>query len=121
MKTITLTIDPLDKHPDLEQEHLMYLLANVPNWLSTYDATKEARPLHEYMADCYGYGGSPMTGGTITIAGVYKYPDDPELYPLAYLRCGEHTVIAYPHEIFAIIEDNSQPPTGDNVKTYRFD
>jgi hypothetical protein len=118
--TISAIIDPLDKHPDLTAEYATYLLGSIPQWLAAYIDTPTPAPLAEFMLECYGYGGSPM-GGTVSEAGVYSYPEDPDLYPLVSITLDDKTVLFYLYSITTVIEDNNAPPTGDNVTTYRFD
>jgi len=120
MKTIEITLDPLKKHPTVGGE-IAFLMRGLPDWLGSYDAEREERPLHEYMRDCYYCDAKPVTGGRVTLQGVYKPLAAPDQYPLAWLRCGGKTVIVYKHQLTAIIEDNTRPPTGDNVTVYRFD
>tara|TARA_R110002033_G_scaffold24235_2_gene56678 strand:+ start:147 stop:533 length:387 start_codon:yes stop_codon:yes gene_type:complete len=117
---INAIIDPLDKHPELTTTEVGYYLGSIPEWIANYIDTPTAEPLSEFMLHSYGFGGAPM-GGTVNDAGVYSYPEDPDLYPLVSLTVEDKTVLLYAYSITTIIEDNTAPLEADNVTTYRFD
>lgn len=63
----------------------------------------------------YGMGGPQMTGGTIE-KGVYKYPEDPDLLPLATCFAGGKMVLCYEYGIIAFVDVATS-----ESEVYRFD
>ncbi len=73
--------DPLDKFPKATDDNLVELLGFIPEFIMNCDNV-----VRTALAK-YGYPASPMTGGVVNEDGVYLYPEDPPLYPIAKMPC----------------------------------
>ena len=108
---ISVTNDPLNRFPNHAGAFFYNSLGRLPEM---FDAgLRSAGPIHLGMLNAYGFGGSPMTGGTVADNGVYTYPEDPPLYPIAKMEGGPAVVWVYDYGICAIVEDHTT--------VYRFD
>ena len=56
----------------------------------------------QHFEDMYQFGVFEMKGGEVLENGIYKYPEDPDLYPLIRVDNKEETVFVYPYGIVAI-------------------
>lgn len=68
------------------------------------DAEALTDKLTKNMADVYGFGWPTMPeGSVVTEAGVYTYPEDPDLHPYASVKhpCGA-VMVVYPYAIIAV-------------------
>lgn len=94
---------------------MLYNIGSIPEFLA-YALTQPERPLAESMVKMYGMAGAPIEGGELDdVSGVYKYPEDPELEPIARCTCARGVVYIYPYGIVAVCEDGE-----DNI-IYRMD
>jgi hypothetical protein len=98
-----ITIDPLDMHTEIPQEHLVESLGYIPYFLKQRMSDETAK---EALTRMYGFGELfEMTNGKV-VDYVYKYSGDPDLYPIAEMTSGNTTVLQYKYGIIAILEEN---------------
>jgi hypothetical protein len=107
------TLDPLDQYPDYDPADILNRLGFIPSFIADaieeYGATSET--LEKTVLEIYGYNPSPMTGGAFTPNGVYQYPDDPDLYPLAIIMASSLVIYMYPYGMVAFSEPHKVAPT----------
>jgi len=114
---IMLRPDPLNTYPNADPEYILECLGYIPSFILT--ALEEPKStFSQDIMEVYGFGGAPMTGGEIQQDGVYTYPKDPDLYPLAILETERGDVICYRYGITAIIEKGE---SYDSATVYRMD
>ena len=99
---IIALIDPSKKFENLNKSDLMMSLGYIPGWVVNQEFFE--KPLKEALDLQYGFGMFEMTGGEVTEDGVYKYPQDPDLYPLIKITRGEETLYQYQYGIVAIVQ-----------------
>ena len=71
----------------------------LPGFLSETDPAT----LRTQMTEGYGMPVSEIDGGTVSAAGVYRFPGDPDLYPMALLARDEEQVYIYAYGIVAFV------------------
>ena len=108
-------IDPLFHYRQKYEHHqIIEMLGFIPNFFK--DALENhTLTLAESMAEAYGFPSPVMNGGDVATNGVYTYPQDPPLYPLAFLSSRRGVVWLSTHGITAICE------IGQKHVMYRFD
>jgi len=104
-------IDPTNNFEGVDPDKLVKSVGYIPTFINpeSDDVVKEA--LHHY-----GFGGPEMTGGTIEEDGTYKYPEDPDLYPLCKGYAGDKLIFIYQFGIIAFVDTE-----GDGSVVHRFD
>ena len=118
--SIRVTPDPLKKHKGLTLEDIDQQTRPLVALMVLHHDDAHTQPLAEYFKGRPNYY-RELKGCIITIAGVLKLGAAlTDRLPLAYLQCGGKTVILYPHNFIAIIENNKAPPAGDNVSVHLF-
>ena len=118
--SIRVTPDPLKKHKGLTLEDIDQQTRPLVALMVLHHDDAHTQPLAEYFKGRPNYY-KELKGYTVTISGALKYPTPGfTCLPLAYLQCGGKTVILYPHNFIAIIENNKAPPAGDNVSVHLF-
>lgn len=85
MNQYTLSYDPFKK--------LYESVAPIEIWEScgllthfAIESFRNPQPLYETMLEQYGFPADPIAGGTINETGVYRYPGDPDLYPVMVME-----------------------------------
>ena len=87
--SIKCIIDPLKDFKSVEPVRLLEACGLLTSF--AYEALLEvpegsAEDVYTLMVSIYGFGDMRMKGGTVSPEGVYKYPEDPELKPLAVIQ-----------------------------------
>ena len=72
-------------------------------WARTWDGSGL---LTDHLEASYGFPLYAMTGGRL-VEGVYKYPGDPDLYPLVTLELHGCTYHQYDYGIVAVVTEDS--------------
>jgi len=108
---ISWVIDPNDKFRHENPNYLLQCLGIIPNFITndTEDVIKEA--LLRYQ-----FGGPEMKGGDVDKNGVYSYPGDPLLHPLASCMAGGKYIYVYQYAIVSFVDIIT-----NEARTYRFD
>ncbi|RLI66795.1 MAG: hypothetical protein DRO67_00030 [Candidatus Asgardarchaeum californiense] len=106
---IRYEVDPIGKYPHVSAQTLINSIGIIPTFLNP-----EAENVIEEAVGSYGFSMGPMTGGTIEKDGTYKYPGDPDLYPLTRCVVKDVIVFIYPYGMTAFVD-------GDKTVMYRFD
>jgi len=96
---LVLTLDPLD-HFKTDPERIVDALGYIPAWLSRVD---EYPSIKAALVDQYIYYMGDMTGGKIDKRGIYRFPDDPPLYPLASAEIDGERFYQYQYGIVATV------------------
>ena len=97
-------IDPYQKFTNVDEDTILNALGFIPSWAANPEFINQ--PLKEALDTQYGFGLYEITGGTIE-DGIFKYPGDPDLYPLFKLYRGNEILYQYEHAIVAIIQEDS--------------
>lgn len=98
-----IAIDPLDKFKDLPPEHL-YECCGL---LTSIFCTSEGETFKERGENGYQFGtnwskcGEPGNA-SITKDGVYSYPEDPDLYPIAEFTKNDDNVWIYQYGMVVV-------------------
>lgn len=107
-KDFMFTMDPHNKWPKLGPIEMLDSCGYIPGWLMSYSICKDnVRPtLQTYMGDCYKFGLFEMKGGKVKKNLVYKFPEDPPLYPIMHFTPtnGDAEFVMWQHAICAIRE-----------------
>ena len=99
-------LDPLGAHRRRFLPQVVVECAGLlPHFIDAEDdARVEAQLERGYQASA---GCSPWPlGGTIEPSGAYRYPGDPDLFPLMEAQVGQETVRIYLYGIMTITEGN---------------
>lgn len=107
-------IDPLGHFKGVDPQRLVEALGLLPGFIAGSDPEDDAKTAFDKAYCC---GLFEMSGGTVTGKGIYQFPEDPDMYPIAQLLRGDETVYFYQSAIVAIC-DNNNP---DNVFVTRID
>lgn len=102
---LQITLDPKGKHVEYSEDHIKSMLGLIPNFIlqAQRDMEIEQYSFAEAMEKQYGWPAGKMEGTVVD--GVYSYPSDPDLYPLAEYNCGEGiTLYQYEYGIIAYVE-----------------
>ena len=104
----TLTIDPTGHFNAIKTNphRLIASLGILPNWAGQaydFDNSFKDALIHNY--GCF-YGGA-MEGGTVDSDGIYSYPEDPELYPVAVMTAEYTTdkVFFYEYSMVGVLTE----------------
>lgn len=92
--------DPLDKYPDVPIKHFTEMCTVIYHWALI--ASTSGKPMIDIIHQHYGYPLDPFTGGTVTVNGVYSYPEDPDLYPICKIILHEEIIFYYEYEMMTI-------------------
>lgn len=96
-------IDPLDKY-NAPDEQLLEACGLLPYWV--VDDRYMDLPLKEALDKQYQFGLYEITGGKVDSLGIYKYPEDPELYPILVIVRKDETFFQYPYGMVAIVQED---------------
>ena len=97
LNSVSCVIDPTDHFSELDPVRLLEACAPIPYWIDV-----NASPSFQEQVDTkYCFGLFEIKGGTIDENGVYHYPEDPPLYPLAKWE----VAYMYQHAIISFIKD----------------
>lgn len=97
---LIIQIDPLNVF-DLPIAYINESLGLIPMFLANREKEETVK---EALTLGYGFGELfEMKHGTIH-KYIYKYEDDPDLYPLAKMTSGDTVVLQYKYGIVAILE-----------------
>ncbi len=107
-----MTIDPLSHYQGVKVGDLLEALGLLPIWLSEIN---DSENIMQEMRKKYQYGAFDM-GGEVTEAGLYRYPQDPDLYPIATVNIKNKTALFYQYGMFSVLDND----TGEAV-TARMD
>lgn len=97
---IDVNLDPLGHYKHVDIGTLTDSLGMLPGWVMNPDY--DGIPLRQALDEQYGFGLHEMIGGEVDASGIYRYPEDPDLYPLLEIKRGEETFYQYPYAIVAI-------------------
>jgi len=106
---IVYTVDPLKKFSHVDPEALVNELGFIPTFI-----TEETDNVMEEALLRYGFGMGEMTGGVVEEDGTYKYPGDPDLYPLTRCKANDTVIFIYSYGIIAFVDK-------DTTTVHRFD
>jgi hypothetical protein len=105
----SMYLDPTGFHrvQGANPERIVGALGILPQWAS--EAFEHDDSFKQAMITNYGnlYGGE-MTGGAMDMAGVYNYPEDPPLHPLAVMTADYTTdkIFFYEYSMVAVLTEN---------------
>jgi hypothetical protein len=94
-------VDPTDHFSDVEPEYLVDACGLIPYWI---DVTTEDS-FQKQVDDNYGFGLFEMKGGEVDANGVYRYPEDPDLFPLVKWERDGEVAYMYQYAIMSFIKD----------------
>ena len=97
---INFEIDPLGKFP-ASPNAIMEAAGLLPHWLN--EGVSKGEPAKDALISRYQFYMGPMTGGEIIANGSYRFPDDPDLYPIVKADLTEEVVYFYQHAIVGIV------------------
>jgi hypothetical protein len=101
-KPRTITMDPTDKYKSIPVDRLVDACGVLIAW--AWNAVVAENPRKTFTG-CYAFGCTEMTGGVVNVDGVYKFPHDPALHPIASISYGNATVYIYEYSIVAVVVD----------------
>jgi len=96
-----ITYDPLHRHMDFRSDKEIEYLCHFILFQAT-QAEMLGMGLREVINEHYGYPTYQFKGGELLDNGIYKYPEDPDLYPLCRVETDAETIFMYDYEMVAI-------------------
>jgi hypothetical protein len=92
-------LDPLNHYERQSPVDIAMSMGLIPEFLHAHDE----RAVLAQLEQNYGFGPlHAITGGTVDETGVYRYPEDPPLYPIAETQLKGTKVRMYPYAIMHI-------------------
>jgi len=108
---ISWLIDPNNKFMRDDPNRLLGSLGIIPNFI-----TNDTKDVIQEALNRYQFGGPEMKGGEVDKDGVYLYPQDPPLYPLASCMAGGKRIYIYQYGMISFVDLITR-----EANTYRFD
>jgi len=106
---ISINTDPLCKYTHIPHIQLEEMMGTLPYWLNNPEYA--ILPAKEAFDEQYPFGLFEMEGGEILDDGTFKYPEDPDLHPVATILRGTEVIHIYPYAIVAILDLNANNDT----------
>lgn len=100
-----MLFDPLDQ----KKYRGVEVLGLIPSFINDSDVV--GKGFREALGEQYGFGLYETTGGSISDEGVYSYPEDPDLQPLALYESPTEKCYQYDYAIIAIVSKDGSTPT----------
>jgi len=102
MRVVTINYDPFEKFNAVyTQAMLIYRTKIIYAWAQ--NSIIENAPIKEIIEWHYGYPLDPFgTKGSVNEEGIYSYPSDPDLYPIATITTAKEIIFCYEYEIICI-------------------
>ncbi len=97
---VNIIIDPTKSFSNISNDYILESLGLLPSFAAN-EQFKDI-PLKEALHAAYGFGLFEMHGGIVSEEGIYKYPEDPELIPLAKIERDDEYFYQYKYGIVAI-------------------
>jgi len=104
MSDITVRIDPCEGFEGAERGRLVEACGLLLPWavLALSVGVEAGEELRDKMAELYQFGIHESVGGSVDRDGVYSYPEDPPMRPLASVIDSEgHEALIYQHAVIA--------------------
>lgn len=104
---LQIELDPTGHYGEhnVNPEYLVPMLGLLPQFLAESDPADDAR---EAFDKAYGFGLYEMTGGNVDKnSGIFTYPEDPDMYPIAECIRGDEIIYFYESAIVAIVSKTS--------------
>lgn len=101
MPTLVMDLDPTGHYSKSRlntPEKIFNALGLIPSFL----ADERYETLRERLEKNYQFGTWPITGGKVENS-LFKYPEDPDQYPLCKVSLGDEVVYQYLHSIIAVV------------------
>jgi hypothetical protein len=108
---LVTTTDPLKSFKGVPRGRLLAATGLIPHFVQdvAMSVPLDATEAFDMMLECYGFGGKdtlPTSAGEVTKEGVYKHPEDTDLYPMvSWVFAGEKDtieVLMYQHELVVV-------------------
>lgn len=103
MLVVKTTVDPMGKYPNASGEQIFLACGQVPVWLNDLN-NPDHESIKSIFSRFYVFGVFETKGGIVDEEGVYKYPNDPDLYPLIKMERGNEIVYQYRSGLVSIID-----------------
>lgn len=106
MMPYTITIDPLEHYRTVPFSRLWEATGLLPYFFAeaALEASNSLEDVKWVVGKCYGFPLHPM-GGEVTDEGVYKYPEDPDLFPLVQFDLPQDIkILVYEYAITAFCD-----------------
>ncbi len=100
VNSLKIEIDPHNRFTHLPDDYIVQSLGYIPQFAN--NPLYADKSLKETLDKSYGFGLFEMHDGIITDTGIFKFPGDPDLYPLAKMTRNNEHLYQYPHAIIAI-------------------
>lgn len=110
MNTLYLDTDPMEHYTHVSHEDIVASLGLIPDILGNAVASG-SESFRSALESSYGFPLRDMIGGTVD-NGIYKYPQDPDLYPICsyIMKCKDKptvSILQYRYGIMHIDEGNT--------------
>jgi hypothetical protein len=100
-------VDPTGHFEGVAEGRLIEAVGILPHWAAqALRASESARVVFLAMVDLYRFGKYEFSGGEVDAQGVYRYPEDPPLYPILTLEHKGIKVHFYQHAMLAIVGED---------------
>lgn len=91
-------VDPTSHFEGAPLDYLSGLIGIIPTFI--FDDPNVV----DMAVDHYGMPSTPISGGTFADNGVYSYPEDPDLFPVAACIAGGKKIFIYRYGLIAFID-----------------
>ena len=103
---IPILLDPFHKYPEYTPEQIVALLGLIPQFMVAVMEGLRIDPSASFIAltqEAYGYPMDHNSRAKIVL-DVYRYPGDPDMYPLVKYLFADMYVLQYPYGCMAFIQ-----------------
>jgi hypothetical protein len=110
MQEVIGNIDPNGAFEKTSQSKLVLAMGALPNWVAQglHDGCSDIDALVGSLEKSYGFGSlHKFDGGEVSSTGVYQYPEDPPMQPLAVMKTEDLTVWFWQYAMLGIVDNNS--------------
>jgi hypothetical protein len=104
-----LIIDPTGRYASVPRENLLSSLGILPHW--AIEAKNFNNSFREALVSQYAYYMGDMIGGTVDFTtGVYSFPGDKPLFPIARLTIDGINQVCYfyQHALVSVVDNDTQ-------------
>jgi len=104
---IKIHLDPTGAFAKATPEALLDACGYVALWMheaQVIEDEHQPESLWDYIDECYGFPMCLMSGGSIDENGIYNYPGDPALPPVAKWITDNEMIYMYQYAILAFVD-----------------
>lgn len=101
---IDIVVDPLGHYSKIPSRKIAFSCGILPVWVIKPEYIN--LPLLKTLKLQYHFPIHELDGATVADDGIFKYPNDPDQYPLIKIQRGKETFYQYEHAMIAIVQED---------------